>query len=121
MGAVTLLGLNAKGQPHWLSSTAGDRDLLLASPLQSAGDGQPCSSTNDSVLVKETMPQSTHDRAAELHNLAAHAHAVAAAAHATSDHLTAHELTRRAHEHSVNANEFALKLVVETAGGDRNG
>ena len=27
------------------------------------------------------MPQSMHDRAAELHNLAAHAHAAAATAH----------------------------------------
>ena len=27
------------------------------------------------------MPQSTHDRIAELHNLAAHAHAAAATAH----------------------------------------
>jgi len=47
------------------------------------------------------MPQSTHDRAAELHNLAAHAHGAAATAHGKGDYLTAHELTKQAHEHSV--------------------
>lgn len=49
------------------------------------------------------MPQSTHDRTAELHNLAEHAHAAAAVAHNKGDHLTAHELTKQAHEHSLNA------------------
>ncbi len=49
------------------------------------------------------MPQSPHNRAAELHNLAAHAHTAAAAAHGKGDHLTANELTRQAHEHSTNA------------------
>jgi hypothetical protein len=49
------------------------------------------------------MPQSTRDRTAELHNLAEHAHAAAAAAHGKSDHLTAHELTKKALEHSMNA------------------
>ncbi len=33
------------------------------------------------------MPQSTHNRLAELHNLAAHAHTAAAVAHGKEDHL----------------------------------
>ena len=37
------------------------------------------------------MPQSTHDRAAELHNFAAHAHSAPAASHNKGDHLTAQE------------------------------
>ena len=49
------------------------------------------------------MPQSTHDRVAELHNLAAHAHTAAATAHGKGDHLTAHELSKQAHEHSTKA------------------
>ena len=49
------------------------------------------------------MPQSTHDRIAALHSLAEHAHAAAAVAHGKADHLTAHELTKRALEHSMNA------------------
>jgi hypothetical protein len=57
------------------------------------------------------MPQSTHDRAAELHNLAAHAHAAAATAHGKGDHLTAHELSRQAQEHSVNAHKFIEDLA----------
>lgn len=61
------------------------------------------------------MPQSTHNRAAELHNLAAHAHAAAATAHGQGDHLTAHELTRQAHEHSVNAQKYAEELHREQA------
>jgi hypothetical protein len=56
------------------------------------------------------MPQSNHVRAAELHNLAAHAHAAAATAHGKGDYLTAHELTRQAHEHSVNAQKYVEEL-----------
>ena len=59
------------------------------------------------------MPQSTHDRAAELHNLAAHAHTAAAVAHRKGDYLTAHELTKQAHDHSMNAQKIAEKLAFE--------
>jgi hypothetical protein len=61
------------------------------------------------------MPQSTHDRVAELHNLASHAHAAAAAAHAKGDHLTAHELSRQALEHSMNAYKNSEELAAEAA------
>ena len=57
------------------------------------------------------MSQSSHNRLAELHNLAAHAHTAAAVAHGKGDHLTAHELSQQAHEHSMNA----LKLTEELA------
>jgi hypothetical protein len=60
------------------------------------------------------MPQSAHDRAAELHNLAAHAHA-AATAHGKGDHLTAHELSKQAHEHSMNAHKLAEELGTKAA------
>ena len=60
------------------------------------------------------MPQSSHDRASELHNLAAHAHAAAATAHGKGDHLTAHELSRQAHEHSVNALKYVEQLHRES-------
>jgi hypothetical protein len=59
------------------------------------------------------MPQSTHDRAAELHNLAIHAHEAAAVAHGKGDHLTAHELSKQALEHSMNAAGLAEKLATE--------
>jgi hypothetical protein len=121
MGAVTLLVLNISSQPHSLLSTAGDRDPLLASILQSAGDEQSLSYESDRFPVRDTMPQSTHDRAAELHSLAAHAHTAAAVAHAAGDHPTAHELTRRAHEHSAKAHEFVLKLAVGTERGHTHG
>jgi len=61
------------------------------------------------------MPQSPHDRVAELHNLAAHAHTAAAAAHGKGDHLTAHELSEQAHEHSMNAYKLAKELMPPTA------
>ncbi len=60
------------------------------------------------------MPQSTQNRVAELHNLAIHAHEAAAAAHNRGDHLTAHELTRRTLEHSINAFMLAEKLSART-------
>ena len=61
------------------------------------------------------MPQSTHDRVAELHNLAAHAHAAAAVAYGKGDHLPAHELSKQAHEHSTNAHKRAQELFTELA------
>jgi len=59
------------------------------------------------------MPQSSHNRVAELHNLAAHAHTAAAVAHGKGDHLTGHELSQQAHEHSMNALKLAEELVRE--------
>jgi hypothetical protein len=120
MDAVTLLTTKNRSQPHMLLSTAEKRGC---SPHRRSRRevGQPYSYPSNSLQVRDTMPQSVHDRAAELHNLAAHAHAAAAAAHGTGDHLTAHELTRRAHEHSVSAHEFALQLAVEAAGDHING
>jgi len=49
------------------------------------------------------MPQSTHNRSAELHNLAEHIHD--AAGHDKADHLTPHELTKQADEHSKKTHE----------------
>jgi hypothetical protein len=62
------------------------------------------------------MPQSTNDRAAELHSLAAHAraHAAAATAHGKGD-LTAHELSKQEHEHSLNADKLAEELGTKAA------
>ena len=57
------------------------------------------------------MPQSPHSRAAELHNLAAHAHTAAAVAHGKGDHLTAHEISKQAREHSMNAHKLTEELV----------
>jgi hypothetical protein len=45
-----------------------------------------------------TMPQSSHNPAAEIHNHESHAHAVAAVAHGKADHRSAHELSNQAHE-----------------------
>jgi len=59
------------------------------------------------------MPQSPHARVGELHNLAAHAHSAAAAAHDKGDHLTAHELSKQAHEHSVNARKLSEELAAK--------
>ena len=57
------------------------------------------------------MSQRNHERAAELHNLAAHMHTVAAVAHGKEDHLTAHELSRQAHEHSMNVRKLAEEVA----------
>jgi hypothetical protein len=45
--------------------------------------------------------------------MAEHAHAAAAAAHGKSDHLTAHELSKKAHELSQNALKHTEELVLE--------
>ena len=59
------------------------------------------------------MPQSVHDRAAELHNLASHAHAAAAVAYQKGDHLTAHELSQKAHEHSILAHQHSVEIKAQ--------
>lgn len=59
------------------------------------------------------MPQSPHDRIAELHNLAAHAHLAAATSHGKGDHFTAHELSLQAHEHSINAHKLSQELAAK--------
>lgn len=46
-----------------------------------------------------------HQRAAELHDSAAHAHRVAEQAHGKQDHLTAHDRSRQALEHSEYAHQ----------------
>jgi hypothetical protein len=63
------------------------------------------------------MPQSPHARIAELHNLAAHAHFAAATAHDKGDHLTAHELSKQAHEHSTNARKLSDELAAKAGKG----
>jgi hypothetical protein len=57
-------------------------------------------------------PNSSY-RLVELHNLAAHAHTAAAAAHDKGDHLTGHELSKQAHEHSLNAHKLSQELAAE--------
>jgi hypothetical protein len=61
------------------------------------------------------MPQSAHARLSELHNLAMHAHQTAAVAHEKGDHLTAHELSKQALEHSMNAFKLSETLAAEAA------
>ena len=61
------------------------------------------------------MPQSPHDRLAELHNLAAHAHAAAAVAHGKGDHRNGHELSKQAYEHSMNVHKLAEELATKAA------
>jgi LmbE family N-acetylglucosaminyl deacetylase len=61
------------------------------------------------------MPQSSHDRAAELHNLASHAHAVAAASNGKADHRTAHELSKQAVEFSREALKHSEQLGTAAA------
>jgi hypothetical protein len=46
--------------------------------------------------------------------MAAHAHTVAAEAHGKADHLTAHEFSRQALEHSLNAHKHSEQLFEET-------
>ena len=56
--------------------------------------------------------QGTHDshqKAAEYHNLAAHAHLTAAAQHEKGDHLTGHEHSRQALEHTNKAYQQSLQ------------
>ena len=57
----------------------------------------------------------SHRKAAELHDLAAHAHRAAAEHHRKQDHLTGHELSRKALEHSHQAHLLSLQAHEKTA------
>ncbi len=67
------------------------------------------------------MTQSPHHRIAELHNIAAHAHSAAAVAHEKGDHLSAHELSRKAFEQSREAHVHAEHLAHDTGMFANNG
>jgi hypothetical protein len=56
----------------------------------------------------------SHQRAAELHELAADAHRVAMAHHGKGDHLTGHEYSKRALEHSTKAFELTQEAHRES-------
>jgi hypothetical protein len=58
---------------------------------------------NENVDNEVTMPNDSHQRAAELHELAAHAHRTAAAQHEKGDHQSGHEHSRQALEHASKA------------------
>ena len=59
--------------------------------------------------------QDSHRRASELHDLAAHAHRAAAERPGKQDHLTGHELSRQALEHSQQAHQMSLQAHAKTA------
>lgn len=56
------------------------------------------------------MPQSVHDRAAELHNIPSHAAEAAETNHGKGSHLTGHEETVQAEDHSRNEADLEAKL-----------
>jgi hypothetical protein len=66
-----------------------------------------------STSQEKKMPPSPHNRIAELHNLAAHA--AAAVAHGKGDHLSAHELSKQALEHSMNAHKLSQEFATKVA------
>ncbi len=57
----------------------------------------------------------SHQRAAELHNLARHAHLSAIEHHGKGDHLSGHEHSKQALEHSAKAFELAQAAHRESA------
>jgi len=56
----------------------------------------------------------SHQKAAEFHDLAAHTHRAAMEHHGKGDHLTGHEYSKRALEHSTKAFELAQEAHRES-------
>jgi hypothetical protein len=65
------------------------------------------------------MPQSAHNPAAETNGLAEHNHAAAAASRNKGDHLTSHELSKEADEHSATKRRHDEELAAEVAKPDK--
>jgi len=63
----------------------------------------------------KTMTLSTHDRAAELHGLAEQTHVAGVASHDKADHLTSHELSKEADEHSATKRRHDEEVAAEVA------
>jgi hypothetical protein len=61
------------------------------------------------------MPKDSHQRAAEFHDLAAHAHRVAAVHHDKEDHLTGHDHSKQAMEHSTKAYQASQEALHKSA------
>ena len=61
------------------------------------------------------MPGDNHIIAAEMHEQAAHAHRVAATHHGKEDHLTGHEISKEALDHSRRAFELAQEAHRKSA------
>ena len=59
----------------------------------------------------------SHQKAAEFHQIAAHAHLAAMEQHGKGDHLSAHEFSKLAMEHSTKAFELAQAAHRESAKG----
>src|SRR6266404_2921171 len=57
--------------------------------------------------IGSTMPNDSHQRAAEFHELAAHAHRAAAAHHGKEDHQTGHEHSKQAMEYANKAFQWS--------------
>jgi hypothetical protein len=70
-----------------------------------------CNIRNGAWKMKDTMPQSKYDNAADLHIYAAHAHTAAAAAHHRGDHEAAEELSSKAQDFSMAASEKTLEIA----------
>jgi len=60
------------------------------------------------------MSQTEHAVAADLHTYAAYAHIAAAHAYSTGDHISIQDLTRKAHEHSVEAAKLSEEIAKTT-------
>ena len=67
--------------------------------------------TRMSTRHKDGSPFDNHQRAAELHDLTAHAHR-AAEQHGKEEHLSGHESSRQALEHSPDAHQHAQAATV---------
>ena len=66
------------------------------------------------------MPKDEHYRAAQMHNLAAHAHMVAATHHDKEDHMTGHEYSKQAMEHSAKAHEASQAAIQKSTETNAN-
>lgn len=71
-------------------------------------------------MEENTVPQSTHARAPELLKLAIHANQAGVVTDDHGDRLTAHELSKQALEHSMNAFGLAEKLATDAEKSGKN-
>src|ERR1039457_7387062 len=95
-GHVTLQQISCRGASPNTVPNCTARYLAQWNTKNAACVSSTCqNSTGLSPTQENSMPQSPHDRVAELHNLADHAHSAAANAHGKGDQLNPHHLSAR--------------------------
>jgi len=116
MAATSLCGVTAHGSPSGpLQFGRLEAALGRRVPFQCRAKTRRAVHLDGLSPKGNTVPNNSHQRAAEFHDLAAHAHRAAAVHHGKEDHRTAHEHSKEALEYSNKAHQRSEEAIKKSA------